>query len=91
MVLLQIAKSKPIRRSHFKHALSSRYKLISSCVLKDILIDELIHRMGWIQRSKDDNRQKIENRIHTQWIVEYYDVGDTVSTNPNEENLAKLK
>jgi hypothetical protein len=33
--------------------------------LKDILIDELIHRMGWIQRSKDSNRQKIENRIRT--------------------------
>jgi hypothetical protein len=33
--------------------------------LKDILIDELIHRMGWIQRSKDGNRQKIENRIRT--------------------------
>ncbi len=59
--------------------------------LKDILIDELIHKMGWIQRSKDGNRQKIENRIRTQWIVKYYDVGNKVSTNPNEENLAKLK
>jgi len=59
--------------------------------LKDILIDELIHRMGWIQRSKDGNRQKIENRIRTRWIDKYYDVGDNVSTNPNEENLAKLK
>ena len=29
------------------------------------LIDELIHRMGWIQRSKDGNREKIENRIRT--------------------------
>jgi hypothetical protein len=47
--------------------------------------------MGWIQRSKDGNRQKIENRIRTQWIDKYYDVGDKVSTNPNEENLAKLK
>ncbi len=54
-------------------------------------MDELIHRMGWIQRSKDDNRQKIENRIRTQRIDKYYDVGDNVSTNPNEENLAKLK
>jgi hypothetical protein len=36
--------------------------------LKDILIDELIHRMGWIQQSKDGRRQKIENRIRTQWI-----------------------
>ena len=59
--------------------------------LKDILIDELIHRMGWIQRSKDGNRQKIENRIRTRWIDKYYDVGDKVSANPNEENLAKLK
>jgi hypothetical protein len=33
--------------------------------LKDILIDELIHRIGWIQQSKDGNRQKIENRIRT--------------------------
>jgi preprotein translocase subunit SecA len=56
-----------------------------------ILIDELIHRMGWIQQSKDDNRQKIENRIRTQWIDKYYDVGDKVSANPNEGNLAKLK
>jgi preprotein translocase subunit SecA len=38
--------------------------------LKDILVDELIHRMGWIQRSTDGNRQKIENRIHTQGIDE---------------------
>ena len=52
--------------------------------LKDILIDELIHRMGWIQRSKDGNRQKIENRIRTQWIDKYYDVGGKVSANPNE-------
>ncbi|MGB3457987.1 MAG: hypothetical protein WBB08_01565 [Halobacteriota archaeon] len=59
--------------------------------LKDILIDELIHRMGWIQQSKDGNRQKIENRIRTQWIDKYYDVGDKVSANPNEGNLAKLK
>jgi len=59
--------------------------------LKDILVDELIHKMGWIQRSKDGNRQKIENRIRTHWIDKYYDVGDKVSTNPNEENLAKLR
>jgi hypothetical protein len=59
--------------------------------LKDILIDELIHRMGWIQRFKEGNRQKVENRIRTQWIDKYYDVGDKVSTNPNEGNLAKLE
>jgi hypothetical protein len=57
--------------------------------LKDILIDELIHRMGWIPRS---NRQKIENRIRTQWIDRYYyDVGENVSANPDEGNLARLK
>jgi hypothetical protein len=59
--------------------------------LKDILIDELIHRMGWIQRSKNGNRQKIENRTRTRWIDKYYDVGDKVSANPNKGNLAKLK
>jgi len=59
--------------------------------LKDILIDELIHRIGWTQRSKDDKRQKIENKIRTQWIDKFYDVGNKVSANPNEGNLAKLK
>jgi hypothetical protein len=59
--------------------------------LKDILIDELIHRMSWIQQSKDGNRQKIENRIRTQWIDKYYDAGDNVLANPDEGNLAKLK
>lgn len=59
--------------------------------LKDILIDELIHRMGWIQRAVDGNRQRIENRIRTKWIDRYCDIGDKVSLNPNEENLAKLK
>lgn len=59
--------------------------------LKDILIDELIHRMGWIQQAMDGNRQRIENRIRAQWINKYYDIGDKVSVNPNEENLAKLK
>ncbi|NQE53771.1 hypothetical protein C5S29_09270 [ANME-1 cluster archaeon GoMg3.2] len=59
--------------------------------LKDILIDERIHRLGRTQQSKDSNRQKIENRIRTQWIYKYYDAGDNVLTNPNEGNLAKLK
>jgi hypothetical protein len=34
-----------------------------------------------------ERRSRIEY-AHTQWIDEYYDVGDNVSTNPNEENLA---
>lgn len=59
--------------------------------LKDILIDELIHRMGRIQQAMDGNRQRIENRIRAQWINKYCDIGDKVSVNPNEENLAKLK
>lgn len=61
----------------------SRSKVIRNHCLKDILIDELIHRMGWIQRSKDGNRQKIENRIRTQWIDKYYDVGDILSARKN--------
>ncbi|MFZ2071033.1 MAG: hypothetical protein WAV32_05465 [Halobacteriota archaeon] len=59
--------------------------------LRDILIDELIHRMGWVQRDIDGNRQRIENRIRTQWVDRYYNIGDKVSRNPNEENLANLK
>ena len=59
--------------------------------LKDILIDELIHRMGWIQRAVDGNRQRIENRIRIKWIDRYCNIGDKVSLNPNEENLTKLK
>ncbi len=59
--------------------------------LKDILIDELIHRNGWIDRSMNDNRQKIENKIRTQWINEYYGMMEEVSVNPTEENLSKLK
>ena len=43
--------------------------------LKDILIDELIHRMGWIQQAIDGNRQRIENRIRAQWINKYCDIG----------------
>jgi hypothetical protein len=59
--------------------------------LKDILIDELIHRNGWIDRSMNDNRQKIENRIRTKWINEYCGMMEEVSINPTEENLSKLK
>ncbi len=59
--------------------------------LKDILIDELIHKKGWIDRSMNDNRQKIENRIRTQWINGYCDMMDEVLVNPTEENLSKLK
>lgn len=59
--------------------------------LKDILVDELIHRNGWIDRSMNDNRHKIENKIRTQWINEYYGMIEEVSVNPTEENLSKLK
>jgi hypothetical protein len=59
--------------------------------LKDILIDELIHREGWIQRSVEANRQKTENSIRTEWINKYYETADKVIINPNEDNLSTLK
>jgi hypothetical protein len=59
--------------------------------LKDILIHELIHRKGWIDRSVNGSRQKIENRIRAQWINEYYGMMEEVLVNPTEENLSKLK
>ncbi len=59
--------------------------------LKDILVDELIRRKGWIDRSMNDSRQKIENRIRTQWINEYCDIMEEVLINPTEGNLSKLK
>jgi hypothetical protein len=59
--------------------------------LKDILIDELIHREGWIQRSVDAKRQKIENRIRTEWINNYYETANKVIINPNEDHLSTLK
>jgi hypothetical protein len=59
--------------------------------LNDILIDELIHREGWIQYSADANRQKIENGIRTEWINKYYETANKVIINPNEDNLSTLK
>ncbi len=59
--------------------------------LKDIFISELIHRTGWTERYMNDSRQKIENRIRTQWINEYYGMMKEVSVNPTGENLSKLK
>jgi hypothetical protein len=59
--------------------------------LNDILIDELIHREGWIQYSVDANRQKIENSIRTEWINSYYETANKVVINPNEDNLSALK
>jgi hypothetical protein len=59
--------------------------------LKDILVDELIHRKGWIDRSMNGNRQKIENRIRTRWINEYCGMMEEVLVNPTEENLSRLK
>ncbi len=59
--------------------------------LKDILIDELIHREGWIQYSADANRQKIENNIRAEWINKYYETANKVIINPNEDHLSTLK
>ena len=59
--------------------------------LNDIFIDELIHKMDWIQQSMNDSRQNIENETRTRWINQYYDMGEKVIENPNGENLAKLK
>jgi hypothetical protein len=59
--------------------------------LKDILIDELIHREGWIQRSVNVNRQKIENCIRLEWINRYHETAEKVIINPGEENLSTLK
>src|SRR3972149_6654590 len=59
--------------------------------INDILIDELIHKEGWIQYSADANRQKIENSIRTEWINKYYETANKVIINPNEDNLSTLK
>jgi hypothetical protein len=59
--------------------------------LNDILIDELIHREGWIQYSVDTNRHKIENSIRTEWINKYYETANRVIIDPNEDNLSTLK
>jgi hypothetical protein len=39
--------------------------------LKDILMDELIHREGRIQSNINANRQKTENTIREEWIEKY--------------------
>ncbi len=59
--------------------------------LNDILIDELIHKEGWIQYSVNANRQKIENSIRTEWINKYHETANKVLINPNEDNLSILK
>lgn len=59
--------------------------------LKDILIDELIHREGWLQRSVNVNRPKIENSIRIEWINKYHETAEKVIINPGEENLSTLK
>src|SRR4030066_1559646 len=59
--------------------------------LKDIFIDELIHKKGWMDGSMNTNRQKTENRIRTQWINEYCGMMEEVLVNPTEENLSRLK
>jgi hypothetical protein len=94
-------RSKVIRnhlsRIKAENSLSSQARLIFEIQadfivrLKDTLIDELIHRNGWIDRSMNGNRQKIENRIRTLWINEYCGMMEEVSINPTEENLSKMK
>lgn len=59
--------------------------------LNDILIDELIHKEGWIQYSANAKRQKIENSIRKEWIDKYYETANRVIINPNEDNLSTLK
>jgi hypothetical protein len=59
--------------------------------LKDILIDELIHREGRIQRDINANRQKTENRIRKEWIEKYCEIAEKVVICPNEENRSTLK
>jgi hypothetical protein len=94
-------RSKVIRnhlgKIHTNESLSNQARLIFEAQadfivrINDILIDELIHREGWIQRSVDANRQKTENSIRTEWINKYYETADKVIINPNEDNLSTLK
>ncbi len=94
-------RSKVIRnhlgKIHANESLSNQGRLVFEAQadfivhLKDVLIDELIHREGWIQRSVDANRQKIENSIRTEWINKYYETANKVIINPNEAHLSTLK
>ncbi|HWQ96140.1 MAG TPA: hypothetical protein VN368_02085 [Candidatus Methylomirabilis sp.] len=94
-------RSKVIRnhlgKIHADESLSNQARLIFEAQadfivhLNDILIDELIHKEGWIQYSADANRQKIENRIRTEWINKYHETANKVIINPNEDNLSTLK
>ena len=94
-------RSKVIRnhlsKIHADESLSNQARLVFEAQadfivrLKDILIDELIHKEGWIQCSVDANRQKIENSIRTEWINKYYETANKVIINPNEDNLSTLK
>jgi hypothetical protein len=94
-------RSKVIRnhlsKIHANESLSNQARLIFEARadfivrLNDILIDELIHRDGWIQYSADANRQKIENSIRAEWINKYYETANKVIINPNEDHLSTLK
>jgi hypothetical protein len=94
-------RSKVIRnhlsKIHANESLSNQARLIFESQadfivrLNDILIDELIHKEGWIQYSADANRQKIENSIRTEWINKYHETANKVLINPNEDNLSMLK
>lgn len=59
--------------------------------LKDILIDELIHKERVIQRSIEAYRQKIENKKRKEWINKYHDIAKKVTTKPDKKNLSALK
>jgi hypothetical protein len=59
--------------------------------LKDILIDELIHREGWIQRDINANRYKIETKIRRDRDKKYNGAVEKVLISPNGENLSALK
>ena len=59
--------------------------------LKDILMDELIHREGRIQSDINANRQKTENRLRGKWIDKYCEIAEKEIICPNEENRSILK
>jgi len=59
--------------------------------LKDIYIDELIHKHGWLQRSMSGKRPAMENIMLNEWIETCCEIGDAAATDsPNDENIAQL-
>jgi hypothetical protein len=59
--------------------------------LKDILIDELVHRDGSIQRDINSNRYKIETMIRRDRDNKYNEAVERMIISPNGENLSTLK